>query len=53
MAKFAEAIKRLQENIFVCKRCKTKRRVPVMKVLQGKASCRNCKGKALRPARKK
>ena len=40
-------------NIFVCRRCKSKRRAPMLKVLAGKISCRNCTSKALRPARKK
>lgn len=53
MVKFPEAEKRLFRNIFVCKRCKTKIRASGTKVIQGKISCRNCGGKALRPIRKK
>lgn len=53
MVKFDEAHTRLQKNIFVCRRCKAKRRAPMLKVIAGKVSCRECAGKALRPARKK
>jgi len=52
-SKFPEAIDRLQKNIFVCRDCKTKIRVPSLKVAQGKASCRSCSSKKLRPKRKK
>ncbi|MBN2880512.1 hypothetical protein JXM83_00525 [Candidatus Woesearchaeota archaeon] len=53
MAKFIEAENRLFKNIFVCRKCKTKRRVPIMKVLAGKVSCRNCKSPDLRVVKKK
>ena len=53
MVKFLEANKRLFSNIFVCRRCKTKRRADPAKVRLGKVSCRNCKSKVLRPVRKK
>ena len=53
MAKFEEANARLFQNIFVCKRCKSKIRAPTLKVLAGKVSCRKCSGKALRVKRKK
>jgi ribosomal protein L40E len=53
MAKFPEAEARSLHNIFVCRRCKTKIRASNMKVLAKKVSCRNCKSKALRPARRK
>jgi ribosomal protein L40E len=53
MVKFEEANARLMKNIFVCRRCKSKRRAPMLKVLAGKIACRNCTSKALRPARKK
>jgi len=53
MVKFPEAEARLFKHVFVCKNCKTKRRAPIMKVLQGKIKCRKCNGKALRPVRKK
>ncbi|MBS3175426.1 hypothetical protein J4440_06105 [Candidatus Woesearchaeota archaeon] len=53
MAKFAEANKRLFERVFVCRRCKTKRKADPAKVRNSRVSCRNCSGKALRPVRKK
>ncbi|MBI2548811.1 50S ribosomal protein L40e [Candidatus Woesearchaeota archaeon] len=53
MAKFPEAEARLFRNIFVCRRCKTKIRAPNLKVLAKRISCRKCKGKALKPLRRK
>ncbi|MBD3248923.1 50S ribosomal protein L40e [Candidatus Woesearchaeota archaeon] len=53
MAKFEEAEKRKQRNIFVCRKCKSKIRASSMKVSQGKVSCRKCGSRDLRPARKK
>ena len=53
MAKFEEAHARLFNNIFICKKCKSKIRAPTLKVLAGKVSCRKCSSKALRIKRKK
>ncbi|MBW3011590.1 hypothetical protein KY311_00230 [Candidatus Woesearchaeota archaeon] len=53
MVKFPEAMNRKFKNVFVCKVCKTKRRVDVLKVLAGKAACRKCASKKLRVKRKK
>ena len=53
MAKIPEAEKRLHQNIFVCRKCKSKIRASPMKVSQGKVACRKCSSKALRPLRKK
>jgi len=53
MVKFPEAEARWFTNVFVCRKCKSKNRAPVLKVLAGKVSCRNCGSKALRPKRKK
>ncbi len=53
MAKFEEANQRKFQNIFVCKKCKSKIRAPNLKVIAGKISCRKCFSKALRPKRKK
>ncbi len=53
MAKFPEAEARLLHNVFVCKKCKTKRRAAIMKVMEKKVACRNCGSKELRPVRKK
>ena len=53
MAKIAEAMARLYQNIFVCRKFKSKMRVSSMKVSQGKVKCRKCDYKALRPIKKK
>lgn len=53
MAKFVEAENRLFKNIFVCRRCKSKIRTPIMKVLAGKATCRKCGYHELRVIKKK
>ncbi|MBN1645581.1 50S ribosomal protein L40e [Candidatus Woesearchaeota archaeon] len=53
MAKFPEAEARKMKNIFVCKRCKSKIRAPILKVLAGRVSCRKCDSKALRTKRKR
>ena len=50
--KFPEAQKRLFTNVFVCKKCKSKRRSNMQKVLEGKIICKKCGGKAFRPIRK-
>ncbi len=53
MVKFPEAHVRLFQGMFVCRRCKTRMRAPIRKVLDHKISCRKCKSKVLRPVRKK
>ncbi|HHE36562.1 MAG TPA: 50S ribosomal protein L40e [Candidatus Woesearchaeota archaeon] len=53
MAKFPEAEARLFRNVFVCRKCKTKIRAPMLKVLAGKVKCRKCNSKAFRPIKKK
>ena len=53
MAKFEEAEARIQKNIYICRRCKSKMRAPALKVISGKIKCRKCKYSALRPRRKK
>ena len=53
MAKFQEALNRIQKNIFVCKKCKTRQRTTMQKILQGKITCKNCGSKAFRPIKKK
>ena len=52
MAKFPEAQKRLFANFFVCRRCKSKQRSNMQRVLVGKIICKKCGGKAFRPVRK-
>jgi ribosomal protein L40E len=53
MAKFPEAEARMFHRMFVCKKCKSKLRAPVLKVTEGKIACRSCGAKTLRPVRKK
>ncbi len=53
MVKFPEANKRLFGNVFVCRKCKSKRRADSAKVRSGKVNCRKCSSNALRPVRKK
>lgn len=53
MVKFPEAAARMFHRTFVCKRCKTKRKADVMKVLQKKISCRKCGGKSFRVIKSK
>ena len=53
MGKFPEADNRLFKNVFVCRRCKSKIRAPILKVLAGKVSCRKCAAKTLRVKKKK
>lgn len=51
--KIPEAQNRLFKNVFVCKKCQSKRKTEPLKVLEGKARCRKCGGKAFRPLKKK
>jgi ribosomal protein L40E len=53
MVKFAEANARLYKNIFICRRCKSKIRTSMMRVLAGKVKCRKCNYAFVRPVRKK
>jgi len=53
MAKIPEAEARILKDVFVCRDCKTKIRATSMQVLSGAVKCRKCKGRHLRPIRKK
>ncbi len=52
MAKFDEAQKRLFKDVMICKKCKTKAKATMQKVLLRKILCKNCGGKNFRPKRK-
>lgn len=52
MAKFPEAQNRLFKNIFVCRKCKTKQKSTMQKILRGELLCRKCGGKAFRAIKK-
>lgn len=51
MATFKEAEARLYKNMYVCRKCEAKFRTTVGKVLAGKAVCRECCSKMVRPVR--
>jgi len=51
MVVFPEAQARLFKNIYVCRKCERKVRVPIGKVLVGKGVCRKCGFKTIRPIR--
>jgi len=53
MATFPEAEARLYNNVYICRKCEGKTRVPIGKVLAGAATCVRCKCKQLRIVRKK
>jgi formylmethanofuran dehydrogenase subunit E len=52
MAKNPIAQNRLFKNLFLCKKCGAKVRVEPKKVIEGKISCRKCKGKKFRAIKK-
>jgi len=51
--KIPEAQNRLFKNVFVCKKCQSKRKSEPLKVLEGKTKCRKCGSRAFRPLKKK
>ena len=53
MGTFPEAEARLYSNVYVCRKCESKIKVPISKVLAGKAVCRVCKSKQMRPVRRR
>ncbi|MCW8965508.1 MAG: 50S ribosomal protein L40e [Candidatus Pacearchaeota archaeon] len=53
MAKIPEAQNRLFKNVFVCKKCQSKRKAKTLQVLTEKVKCRKCGKKAFRPLKKK
>ena len=52
MAQFPEADNRLFKDVYVCRKCERKTKIAIGKVLAGKAVCRACKSKQVRPIRK-
>ncbi len=52
MAQFAEAEARLFGSMYVCRKCESRQRVPINKILAGKGVCRKCSAKQLRPVRR-
>jgi len=53
MVRIPAAHARLFRRVFVCKRCGTKIRADIKKVIEGKVKCRKCKSRALRPISKR
>ena len=53
MARIAEAQNRLFKNVFVCRKCKSKKRADPIKILEKKVKCRKCSSTAFRPIKKK
>ena len=53
MAKFDATIGRLYRRVFVCKKCKSKLRTDISRVIAGSAKCRNCLGKSFRVIKSK
>jgi len=53
MGTFPEAEARLFKNVYICRKCEGKTRVPIGKVLAGVAVCVRCGCKQLRQVRKK
>lgn len=53
MGTFPEAEARLYGSVYVCRKCESKIKVPINKILGGKGVCRKCSSKNLRPVRKK
>ncbi|MCX6821504.1 MAG: 50S ribosomal protein L40e [Candidatus Aenigmarchaeota archaeon] len=49
---FPEAMNRLYNRVFVCRKCKSKIRTDYSKIREGKAKCRKCGSRILRPKRK-
>ena len=52
MSKFPEAMRRMFGNVFVCRRCKTKMRSSMLKVLKKEVTCRKCGGRSFRAIKK-
>jgi len=48
MVRFPEAVARLFHNTFVCKKCKSKQKADIRKILLKKISCRRCGNKSFR-----
>lgn len=50
--KFPEAVNRLFNNVYVCRKCKTKRKAALGKIRLNKVKCRRCGSKAFRPIKR-
>lgn len=52
MAKFEEASKRMFGKVYVCRKCKKKKRFEPILITSKKVVCTNCGSKAFRPIKK-
>ena len=52
MVKNEEGIARIFSRVFVCRKCKTKRRCDPAKIRAGRVICRKCNSRALRPIKR-
>lgn len=52
MVKSADASYRLFHNVFVCRKCKTKKRTTMQRILTGKVKCKICGSRAFRAIKK-
>lgn len=52
MVRFPEATKRIFGNVFVCRKCKSRRRADNVKVIKKEVVCKKCGSTALRPVKK-
>ena len=53
MVRFTEATARLFHGVFVCRKCKTKTRADVNKVLSKEISCKKCGRRSFRVIKSK
>lgn len=52
MAKFEEASKRLFGRIYVCRKCKQKKKFESVQITSKRAVCTNCGCRSFRPIKK-
>ena len=53
MVRFPEATARLFHGVFVCRKCKTKTRADVNKIIKREIACKKCGRRSFRPVKSK
>jgi len=48
MVRFPEATARLFHGVFVCKKCRSRKKADIRKILLNRVTCRRCGGKSFR-----